>query len=75
MAATIAYCTGNDRVRSKEDHRLGSESAEGTAATWRTTATAFVRKDGAGYVEVKRDGRVIHTFHFGPEGGEENEDA
>jgi len=67
MAATIATATGRDRARVKEGHRLGSESARGEAATWRTFATAFVRKDGSGYIELRRDQKLIHSFEFGPE--------
>lgn len=67
MANTIATATGHDRSRVKETHRLGSESAVVEAATWRTFATARVNKDGSGYVTVKRDGKVLHYFEFGPE--------
>jgi hypothetical protein len=67
MVATIARATGYDRVRAKEVHRLGSEAARATAATWRTFATAEVRANGRGWVEVKRDGVLIHVFEFGPE--------
>ena len=67
MAATIATATGSDRTRVKRDHRLGSESATGEAATWRTFATAHVNADGSGYVTVKRDGSTFHAFTFGPE--------
>lgn len=67
MAATIATATGHDRARTKETHRLGSEAAEVVAATWRTFVTATVRKDGSGQVSIRRDGRQIHFFDFGPE--------
>jgi hypothetical protein len=67
MAATIATATGHDRSRSKATHRLGSEWADATAATWRTFATVTVRKDGSGVVSVIRDGTTIHAFDFGPE--------
>lgn len=69
MAATIAWATGNDNNRSKTVHRLGSQSARVTAATWRTEATAYVARDGSGYVEVlkKNSGDLIHSYRFGPE--------
>lgn len=67
MAATIAEARGYDRSRVKETHRLGSQSAEARAATWRTFAIAWVRADGSGTVEVKRDGVTLHRFEFGPE--------
>mgnify|MGYP000872259266 CR=1 FL=1 len=64
MAATIAPCFGTDKNRTKSDHRLGSESSRGEAATWRTTAVAVVFKNGSGYVRVERDGVVIHEHRF-----------
>ena len=64
MAATIARATGHDKSRDKEVHRLGSESSAVVAATWRTFARAHVNKDGSGYVEVRRDDKVIHSFEF-----------
>ncbi len=68
MANCMATCEGFDKNRIKEDHRLGSESAKGTASTWSTDATAFVRKDGSGYVRVSRhQSGAIHYFEFGPE--------
>ncbi len=67
MAATIAYARGYDRTRTKDTHRLGSAAAEGEAATWHTRAIAYVARDGSGRVEVRRDGRLIHAYTFGPE--------
>lgn len=68
MAATIAKATGYDRAgRIKSVHRLGSEFSQAQAATWRTFATAQVDRNGTGYVEVRRDGKIIHAFQFGPE--------
>jgi hypothetical protein len=64
MAATIATCTGRDRSRVKDAHRLGSESATAEAATRRTFATAHINADGSGYVTVKRDGRTFHAYTF-----------
>ena len=67
MAKTIARATGYDRTRTKDTHRLGSEGSAAEAATWRTFARTYVAKDGSGYVEVTRDGLVIHRHDFGPE--------
>lgn len=67
MANTIATAIGSDSSRDKSETRLGSVSSTGKAATYRTFAEAFVRKDGSGYVEVKRDGKVIHIFEFDAE--------
>lgn len=64
MAATIAHATGFDKNRIKDTHRLGSEGATAHANTWRTFTTCHVNKNGQGYVEVKRDGEIIHRFHF-----------
>lgn len=64
MAATIARATGNDKSRSKETHRLGSESASVEAATWHTSARASVDRHGMGYVQVERDGRPIVRVDF-----------
>lgn len=67
MANCYAGCIGADSSRIKEDHRLGSENATGIAKTWKTTATAFVRKDGSGYVQVEQNGRLIHSYSFNME--------
>ena len=67
MAATIAKAIGYDSSRTKETHRLGSQSAEAQANTWRTFCTAYVRKDGSGFVEVKRDGIRFLFVEFGTE--------
>ena len=68
MAATIAHARGYDKSgRVKETHRLGSMASEAEAATYRTFAIVHVRRDGSGEVQVKRDGRVIHAWTFGPE--------
>ena len=77
MAATIAKCRGIDRNREKFTSRIGSAAAEGSAATWHTTATAHVRADGSGWVEVRRFAgaggpvKTLHEFVFGPEGVDE----
>ena len=70
MAATIAKATGYDSGRHKDVHRLGSMASRAEAATWRTFAIAYVNRAGAGFVEVVRDGKTLHTFEFGPESGE-----
>lgn len=68
MANTIAQAWGTDKSgRVKETHRLGSEEAKVCAATWQTKAYALVNKDGSGEVAVYRDGKLIHTYSFGPE--------
>ena len=60
MAATIAKAIGyTQQGRTSEATRLGSGSAEGQANTWRTFATVYIRPDGSGEVEVRRDGEVI----------------
>lgn len=70
MAATIAKATGYDSSRMKETHRLGSIAAIGEANTWRTFAEAYIEKDGSGYVNVTRDGKVLYYWVFGPESKE-----
>lgn len=67
MAATIAKAWGYDKVRIKEAHRLGSEQAHVQAATWRTFVDAYVNKEGEVYVQVKRDGKVLHSWKTGGE--------
>ena len=67
MAATIAICTGYDKAREKEAHRLGSERSIAHANTWRTFTTCLIRKDGSGAVSVERDGVIIHEYVFGKE--------
>ena len=67
MANCIAKASGQDKTRRKDVQRLGSESAFTEAASWHTKALGWVNKDGSGYVEVHRDGKVIHSWAFGPE--------
>lgn len=67
MAATIAKAIGYDMTRVKQVQRLGSACARAEANTWETFATAYIKADGSGYVEVKRGGRLLHRFDFGAE--------
>ena len=67
MAATIATCIGCDKSRCKKTTRLGSVQSIGRADTWRTFTTCSVLSDGSGFVQVKRDGEILHDFQFGPE--------
>ena len=67
MANTIAIARGEDSSRVKEAHRLGAQGATAEANTWRTFTRCHVRKDGSGYVEVRRDGETIHSFEFDAE--------
>lgn len=39
----------------------------GQANTWRTFATAYVTRDGSGFVEVRRGGKLVHRFDFAKE--------
>lgn len=68
MAKTIAIARGEDNMRVKETHRLGSVGAWSEANTWRTFTECHVRADGSGWVQVRRDGVKLHMFEFGPEG-------
>lgn len=67
MAATRAWLETADSSRRKTASRLGSQYAEAHADTWATFATAHVNRDGSGYIEVRRNGKVLHDFHFYPE--------
>ena len=67
MANTRATIETYDKNRIKTVSRLGSEQSWARAATGHTTAVASVEKDGSGYVQVVRDGTIIHRFNFGPE--------
>lgn len=70
MAATMAIArTVEKSGRAKEVSRLGSQWAIGQANTWKTFTTCCVDRNENGYVEVKRNGTVIHRFDFdfGPE--------
>ena len=72
MANTRAVIVTYDKNREKSESRLGSEAAWAQAATWHTFANAYVEKDGSGYIQIRRDGEIIHRFEFGPENGEED---
>ena len=70
MAATMSKARGirkDGYPQSRLATRLGHGAAEGEANTWRTFTLCHVNKDGSGFVEVKRDGKVMHRFEFGPE--------
>lgn len=67
MANTRATIETYDMYKTKEVSRVGSEQSWVRAATLRTTAVASIEKDGSGYVQVVRDGTIIHRFNFGPE--------
>lgn len=72
MAATIAYAVGFNNGGERQNgqaSRLGHGAAMANANTWRTFTTCHVNADGSGYVEVARDGKTIHHFSFGAEGG------
>lgn len=68
MAATMAIArTVEKSGREKQTHRLGSYRAEGQANTYNTFTSVVVHADGHGWVEVKRNGDLIHSYEFGPE--------
>ncbi len=70
MAVTIARAQGFTKegyVKTSEATRYGPGAARAEASTWRTFATAFIKADGSGYVEVRRNGATIHTYEFGKE--------
>lgn len=67
MANTIAKAYGNDSIRTKGTHRLGSQSATGEANTWRTFSKTHINKDGSGYFQLERDGKIIYSHKWGPE--------
>lgn len=69
QAATIARATGTDNVRVKDTSRLGSQSSRAEANTWKTFATAFMNRDGSGYISVRRNNKT-YTWNFGPEDAE-----
>lgn len=71
MAATIARAIGRTKDSERETTRLGHESSEAQANTFKTFTTSKVNKDGSGEVKVERvvnDRRVV-ILHakFGPE--------
>lgn len=74
MAATIARATGHDTSRSKPAQRTGSEWASAEAATWNSSAQAEMRKDGSGYVQLRRRGRIVARIDFDTE-REDGDDA
>jgi hypothetical protein len=69
MAATIARATGHDEHRSKPVQRPGSRWAEAEAATWVTSATVTVSRDGSGTFTLRRHGRTLVTVEYAGEAG------
>ena len=67
MAKTIAKACGHDKTRTKEVHRLGSQSSTGEANTWKTFSSTTINADGSGHFCVKRDGKTIGFSSWGPE--------
>ena len=67
MAKTIARAIGYDSNRNKEVHRLGSQMSTGEANTWRTFSKTHINSDGSGYFELKRDGKIIHSYSWNAE--------
>lgn len=67
MSNTRAELEAYDVNRTKRASRQGSEQAWAQAATWHTFAQASVEKDGSGYVQVVRNGDIIHRYEFEPE--------
>ena len=67
MAKTIAKAFGNDANRSKETHRLGSQSSTTEANTWKTFARTHINADGSGYFQLSRGEKVIYSHNWGPE--------
>lgn len=67
MAKTIAKCRGIGKTTASVASRLGHVASEAEANIWRTFTLCYVRADGSGTVKVKRDGKLLHIFDFGPE--------
>lgn len=67
MDETIAVAIGRCPGRESKLTKLGSQSAEGQANTFRTFATAFTRADGGGHSSIHRDGALIASVQFHPE--------
>ncbi len=70
MAATRGTVQGFSKIGGPQNKivtRLGNGSVKATADTWRTFTTVEVAANGSGYVSVKRDGKILHYFTFGPE--------
>jgi len=67
VAKTIAIACGYDTNRCKEVHRLGSQTSIGEANTLKTFSTTTINADGSGFFQVKRDGKILHSYKWGPE--------
>ncbi len=69
MAATIARLIAFPSRTNRYVTRLGHRWSEGQANTRRTFTTCLVNADGSGYIQVRRDGKLLHLFRFEPESG------
>lgn len=70
MAATTARAQGitkHSTTQNQEVSRIGHGAAKASVPTWRTFVNVYIRADGAGDVEIRRDGKLIHAFEFDPE--------
>lgn len=67
MAKTIARAFGEDSNRCKATHRLGSISSAGEANTWQTFSRTHINADGSGHFQLKRNGKIIHSYSWEPE--------
>lgn len=75
MAATIARAIGRSHNAEREATRLGQQSAEAQANTFKTFMTAKVNADGSGWVRIEREingaRKDIGFMSVGPETGED----
>lgn len=68
MEATQAVAIGHHgTVSTPKSTRLGNDSAEAQANTNKTFATVIMRKNGSGYLKVKRNGELIVCETWGKE--------
>jgi hypothetical protein len=64
MAALIGRVIAWDKTRTKEVHRLASQSVLAEANTWHTFASVTMERDGSGKAVILRDGKTLHTFSW-----------